>query len=478
MVSLSAAVVALALTAAGPNTNQTVLLDFYSDSCGPCRAMDPVVKQLAAQGYPVRQVNVERERQLAMRFGITRIPCFVMLVDGREVDRVEGLVGGSRLVQMLAKGKPAGATPAAALADGGAAPANVPGPGYCPVPADRPAAIPPAAGPVAGNGPPKSDAELIAFTARLRIEDRDGWSCGSGTLVDCREGWALILTCGHLFRDSKGQGRIQVDLFGGNAAEGIPGELVSYDDRRDVGLVRIRVPRSVVFARVAPAGTVARPGDPIVTVGCDHGAPPTARHAQVTSVNKYLGEANVEVSDVPVVGRSGGGLFTPDGQVIGVCNAAEPAGKEGLYAALPTVHKEFDQANLAHIYRAPLTSPPAAVAAAATAPAAVPAPAMQPIHRSPTVAVADAAALKPEESALLDEVRRRTAEGAEVIVVVRPRNKPNAPSEVMMLEQASAALLQKLAAETGVPSGPQLTSLEVPRPSAPTPPRLVVLPQP
>ena len=99
MVSLSAAI----MLAAFSGTGQSVLLDFYSDSCGPCRMMDPVVKQLAAQGYPVRQVNIQQDPALAVHFGVTRIPCFVMLVDGREVERLEGLTSGQRLTQTSAR---------------------------------------------------------------------------------------------------------------------------------------------------------------------------------------------------------------------------------------------------------------------------------------------------------------------------------------------------------------------------------------
>jgi len=77
------AVLGLIVCSAG----QTVLLDFYGDRCPPCRAMDPLVQQLIAQGYPVQKINVEQRPEIARSFGVTSIPCFVMLVDGREVDR-------------------------------------------------------------------------------------------------------------------------------------------------------------------------------------------------------------------------------------------------------------------------------------------------------------------------------------------------------------------------------------------------------
>ena len=54
MVSLQAALVAMALS----GTGQTVMLDFYADWCGPCRAMGPTIDTLVAKGYPVRRVNI------------------------------------------------------------------------------------------------------------------------------------------------------------------------------------------------------------------------------------------------------------------------------------------------------------------------------------------------------------------------------------------------------------------------------------
>ena len=100
MVTLQAALVAVALTGAG----QTVLLDFYADWCGPCRAMNPTVEALVAQGYPVQRVNIDQNRPLAAKYGVQRIPCFVMLVDGREVDRVNDTTTFSRLERMCKLG--------------------------------------------------------------------------------------------------------------------------------------------------------------------------------------------------------------------------------------------------------------------------------------------------------------------------------------------------------------------------------------
>ena len=222
MLSLPAALVAMALTGGG--AGDTVLLDFYGDYCPPCRAMMPTVEQLAAQGYPVRRMNVAQYRDLVQRFGITTIPCFVMIVDGREAGRVVGATSLGRLQQLCSLGRAAAPNPGAMLAmPARAAPAASFNPDGAPACGSRVAATAPVpSAPVipvvyaaAPQPQPASDAAMLSAGVRLRVEDPQGHSCGSGTIIDARAGSeALVLTCGHLFRDSKGTGKIDVDVYG------------------------------------------------------------------------------------------------------------------------------------------------------------------------------------------------------------------------------------------------------------------------
>jgi thioredoxin 1 len=70
-----------------------VVVDFYADWCPPCRAVAPVMEQLA-QEYQGRvkvvKVNVEKEQRLAQRYQILSIPTILFFKNGEPVDGVLG----------------------------------------------------------------------------------------------------------------------------------------------------------------------------------------------------------------------------------------------------------------------------------------------------------------------------------------------------------------------------------------------------
>jgi len=82
----------------------TVLADFYSDRCGPCRQMMPVIEALANEVEGRAQivtVDVAENEDLATRFGIQFIPTFIIFRDGQEVGRLRGVQTKAALLESL-----------------------------------------------------------------------------------------------------------------------------------------------------------------------------------------------------------------------------------------------------------------------------------------------------------------------------------------------------------------------------------------
>ena len=347
MVSLSTLLLTLALS----NPGDTVLLEFTAPWCGPCKAMEPTIQRLKSQGYPVRQINIDQNPQLAARYQARSIPCLVMVSGGKEVDRVVGATSYDRLLRMFQKAAynpQASATKARSTAIQPASrnTSNVP-----PLTlAGSPTGSRPAAQPVSASALSPHQRAFQA-TVRLKVDDPKGFSYGTGTIIDLHGEEALVVTCAHIFRDSQGKGKISVDLFPSDGQRTVSGQLISYDMKKDIALVGIRPGVSIASVRVASGKRPVRQGDAVFTIGCDRGADPTMKRSRITGVNKYLGPANFEVAGQPVDGRSGGGLFSQTGELIGVCNAADPADNEGIYAALPVVHWQLDQIGLQRAYQ-------------------------------------------------------------------------------------------------------------------------------
>ena len=72
-----------------------VLVDFWAEWCGPCRALAPTVHDLATEfrgKAKVGQVDVDANQDLAVKYGVRSIPTLVFIKDGQEVERVVGQV--------------------------------------------------------------------------------------------------------------------------------------------------------------------------------------------------------------------------------------------------------------------------------------------------------------------------------------------------------------------------------------------------
>ena len=69
-----------------------VIIDFWAAWCGPCRAMAPAFEELSKEMPKVlfAKVNVDDNQEIAVKYGIMGIPCFLIFKNGKEVDRIVG----------------------------------------------------------------------------------------------------------------------------------------------------------------------------------------------------------------------------------------------------------------------------------------------------------------------------------------------------------------------------------------------------
>lgn len=75
--------------------NKVVFVDFWASWCGPCRSFGPIFEDVAekySNNAKFVKCNVDDERNLAVKNGIMSIPCTIVFVDGKPVDKQIGLL--------------------------------------------------------------------------------------------------------------------------------------------------------------------------------------------------------------------------------------------------------------------------------------------------------------------------------------------------------------------------------------------------
>ena len=483
MQTLRSLIVLVVLTSTASAANDLQLLHFTATWCEPCRLMEPAIHRLKSSGYPIRTIDIDRQKALAERFQVRSVPAFILIQDGKIKHRIDQAMSFDNLASLLDRAGAAsqpvvrGQSPASmsaitsalgslgrsGLKQSAAESLRSGQRGRSELSSDAHSRT--ARRNSSGRGGPETrlpsnsgtrqspQAQAMAATIRLRVEDGRGQSFGTGTVIHAHKDEVLALTCGHIFRDATGgRAKINVDTFDSKGSSTVRGQLIGYDLDKDVALVSFR-PRTPIqpVAIAANMGRI-REGVSVFSIGCNRGSDPTIMQGRIKAIDRYIGAGNFVVSGEPIDGRSGGGLFSSDGTLIGVCNAADPQAHEGIYASLREVHHHLDKKGLAFVYRQRNAAPDRLAMADRSRDRIRPerlanrdasrseTRGSRPVIEQTSLETATA----PPQAITHDDAENDT----EVVVVIRSRRDPSARSKVMVVDRPSPALLNRLKQES------------------------------
>ncbi len=87
-------------------SNKLVLVDFWANWCGPCRALAPTIVELAKEysgKVLIGKLDVDENPVTAEKFQVFSIPTMIVFKYGQEIDRIVGLCPKNRIIDALAK---------------------------------------------------------------------------------------------------------------------------------------------------------------------------------------------------------------------------------------------------------------------------------------------------------------------------------------------------------------------------------------
>jgi len=454
---------------AAQTNDENVLLDFSARWCGPCQRMSPIVSNLERQGYPIRKVDIDVEKELANRFRIEGIPCFVLIVNGREVERVSGMQDEKALRAMMMKlPKPddqvATTTKSSTTAnDRKLLAKNV----SSSAKNNDPKLVPTDPNDTVRGQSPQLDAsvdaasqKVLCASTRIKVTSGKDVRYGSGTIIESEPGRSVILTCGHILRGYKKNGMIEVDCYPGGKSkpQTYAGQVIAFDAESDIGLLEIASTPQLPVVKIGVGSKALAKKDRVVSVGCGGGERPSIQNHFVTSLNRYEGPDTIECSGIPEQGRSGGGLFL-DSELVGVCILADPKDKRGIYSGLKPVVQMLTKWNYGHLV--PSLTSVEEIASDIEPPKGS-------VDLGEVVAMNDEQPLRSNDgyTEALQEAMQDSGVtkfdssdyvGAEVICIVRPK-KPGKTSRVVVVNQATSRFVDDLLRDSAGGERPEPTA--------------------
>jgi len=87
-------------------SEKPVLVGFGAPRCGPCKAIGPIIEELAAQlkdSVKVMKMNVDDSQKTAVNYSVRSIPTLILFKEGKIVDTIVGLVPKEKIEALVKK---------------------------------------------------------------------------------------------------------------------------------------------------------------------------------------------------------------------------------------------------------------------------------------------------------------------------------------------------------------------------------------
>lgn len=86
------------------NSDKPVFIDFFAEWCGPCKALAPIISEVAKEvtdKVRVLKIDVDKNQGIAQKFGIRGVPTMILFNKGEVVWRESGVLSKQQLVQVI-----------------------------------------------------------------------------------------------------------------------------------------------------------------------------------------------------------------------------------------------------------------------------------------------------------------------------------------------------------------------------------------
>lgn len=86
------------------NSSQLVLIDFYADWCGPCKALTPILKDVKhelADTIKIIKIDVDKNQALASKYQVRGVPTMMLFKNGKQLWRQSGVLQKNEIITII-----------------------------------------------------------------------------------------------------------------------------------------------------------------------------------------------------------------------------------------------------------------------------------------------------------------------------------------------------------------------------------------